>query len=255
VEIGGRFNHHNKYGSNFTYTFNPSYLIHNNVKLFVNITSGFRAPSITELFGPYGANPDLKPEKSSTQEAGLQTCVLGNKIDIVLSAFNRSINNVIIYGNRGYENRDKQHDFGAEAEISYEIDHQFQLKLSYDYVDGEITQKLANKDTSYYNLIRRPKNNLHALLQYHRNHFTASTSLQFTGKRIDTYFDPMTYMTSQVELKSYSLINLYAAYGFYKNKLNVFVDAKNLTNQSDYYEVYGYSVTGFGITGGIRFQF
>ena len=71
-KLGGRFNHHNQYGNNFTYSFNPSYLIQDELKLFVNITSGFRAPSITELFGPFGANPNLKPEKSSTQEAGLQ---------------------------------------------------------------------------------------------------------------------------------------------------------------------------------------
>jgi vitamin B12 transporter len=72
VELGGRFNHHNQYGNNFTYSFNPSYLIRDRIKLFVNITSGFRMPSITELFGPYGSNANLKPEKSTTQEAGLQ---------------------------------------------------------------------------------------------------------------------------------------------------------------------------------------
>ena len=74
AEIGGRFNHHNQYGNNFTYSFNPSYLIDEEIKLFVNITSGFRAPSISELFGPFGANPNLKPEKSTTQEAGLEQC-------------------------------------------------------------------------------------------------------------------------------------------------------------------------------------
>jgi vitamin B12 transporter len=73
IELGGRFNHHNKYGNNFTYSFNPSYFINNSIKVFANITSGFRAPSINELFGLYGANPNLKPEQSNTQEAGVQT--------------------------------------------------------------------------------------------------------------------------------------------------------------------------------------
>jgi len=27
IELGGRFNHDNKYGDNFTYSFNPSYLV------------------------------------------------------------------------------------------------------------------------------------------------------------------------------------------------------------------------------------
>jgi vitamin B12 transporter len=255
IEVGGRFNHHNKYGNNFTYSFNPSYLINNKVKLFVNITSGFRAPSISELFGPFGGNADLKPEKSSIQEAGLQSSVLNNKLDFTFSAFNRVINDVIIYNFSGYENRDKQHDHGAEVELNYAITRQFNLKLTYDYVDGKITQKLSNKDTTYHNLVRRPKNNVHAFLQYHVNNFTASTSLQLTGKRIDTYYDPVTFIPRQVDLKSYALINLYVAYSFYKNKLNVFIDAKNLANKTDYYEVYGFGVASFNLTGGIRFQF
>jgi vitamin B12 transporter len=185
----------------------------------------------------------------------LQSSIFNNKLSFTLSAFNRTINDVIIYKFSGYENRDKQHDYGAEAELNYEITSQFNLKLTYDYVDGKITQKLNSKDTSYYNLVRRPKNNIHAFLQFHRNNLTASTSFQLTGERIDTYYDPATFIPRQVDLKSYALINLYAAYSFYKNKLDVFVDAKNLTDNTDYYEVYGFGVTGFNLTGGIRFQF
>jgi vitamin B12 transporter len=254
VELGGRWNHHNKYGNNLTYSFNPSYLIHDHFKLFVNITSGFRAPSISELFGRFGGNANLKPEKSSTQEAGLQSSVFNNKLDFTLTAFNRVIKNVIIYGNNGYENRDKQHAYGAEAELKYAINNQLQFNLTYDYTDGKITQKIGGKDTSFYNLIRRPKNNLHVFLQYHLSSLVVSASLQLTGKRTDIYYDPVTFIASPVNLKSYALLNLYASYGFYKNKLNVFVDAKNITNNTGYYEVYGYSVTGFNITGGIRFQ-
>ena len=33
VEIGGRYNNHSKYGSNFTYSFNPSFLINSNNKI------------------------------------------------------------------------------------------------------------------------------------------------------------------------------------------------------------------------------
>ncbi|HVW98887.1 MAG TPA: TonB-dependent receptor [Candidatus Babeliaceae bacterium] len=254
VELGGRFNHHNKYGNNFTYSVNPSYLIHEHVKLFINLTSGFRAPSISELFGPFGSNPDLTPEKSSTQELGLQSSAFNHKLDYTLTGFNRIINDVIIYMNSSYENRDKQHDYGAEAELNYTFSDRLQLGLTYDYVNGKITQKTGSKDTSFFNLVRRPKNNLHAFLQYHFYNFTASTSLQITGKRTDTYYDPITYMPRQVNLKSYALLNFYAAYSFCKNKLKVFVDAKNITNNTSYYEVYGYSVTGLNITGGIRFQ-
>ena len=255
AEIGGRFNHHNQYGNNFTYSFNPSYLIHEEVKLFVNITSGFRAPSISELFGPFGSNPNLKPEKSTTQEAGLQAMFLDKKLELTITGFNRNINDVIIYGANGYENRDKQHDYGAELEAGYSFNERLSIKINYAYVDGKITQKISSKDTSYYNLIRRPKNNAHLFLNYQASkNFFISSSLQITGKRTDTYYDPISFLPSEVGLEAYTLWNLYAEYSFSKKRLTVFVDAKNLTNNKKYYEIYGYSVQGFNITGGIRFK-
>jgi len=102
--------------------------------------------------------------------------------------------------------------------------------------------------------VRRPRNNTHLFVNYQATkNFLISTSLQVTGDRTDTYYDPMTFVPSEVELKAYALWNLYAEYSFRK-KLNVFVDAKNLTNKKNYYEIYGYSVQGFNITGGIRFK-
>ncbi|HEV8285091.1 MAG TPA: TonB-dependent receptor [Chitinophagaceae bacterium] len=253
AELGGRFNHHNQYGNNFTYSFNPSYLINSNVKLFINLTSGFRAPSINELFGPFGANPNLKPEKSNTQEAGLQTALLERKLEFIVTGFNRSIDNAIIYGSNGYENRDKQHDYGAEVEVSYAVNKQITIKVNYAYVDGKITQKLASKDTSYYNLIRRPKHNAHLFVGYQINkNLFISSSLQVTGKRIDNNY--LSFPSTQVDLKAYALWNMYAEYNLLNKKLNLFVDAKNLVNNKDYYEVYGYSVQGLNVTGGLRFH-
>ncbi len=255
VELGGRFNHHNQYGNNVTYSFNPSYLIQDDVKLFVNITSGFRVPSITELFGPFGSNPNLKPEKSSTQEAGLQATLLEKKVEFTIAAYNRNSKDVIVYGANGYENRDKQHDYGAELEASYAIGRNINIKINYTYVDGNTTQELANKDTTYYNLIRRPKNNAHLFVGYQvTKDLFISSSLQITGKRTDTYFDPVSFLSSQVDLKAYVLWNAYAEYAFLNKKLNVFADVKNIANNKDYYEVYGYSVQGVNITGGIRFK-
>jgi len=256
VELGGRFNHHNQYGNNFTYSFNPSYLIRDRIKLFVNITSGFRMPSITELFGPYGSNANLKPEKSTTQEAGLQAALCNKKLQITVTGYNRDGKDVIIYDftTNQYENRDKQHDYGAELEASCTVGKNIVIKINYAYVDGKITQKLTGKDTTYYNLIRRPKNNAHLFVSYQatKNLFL-STALQMTGQRIDTYFDPVSFLSSTVDLKAYALWNAYAEYRFLDKRLTVFVDVKNIMNNKDYYEVYGFGVQGINVTGGIRF--
>lgn len=254
VELGGRFNHHNQYGDNFTYSFNPSYLINERIKVFANITSGFRAPSINELFGPYGANPNLDPEESNTQEAGVQAFFMDKKLTVSVNGFNRNINNVIIYGFDGYENLNKQHDYGVQTEVNY-TNNKLRLGASYAYISGKLTDKISGKDTSYYNLVRRPK---HAVKLFGGYNITpslyVSTTVQFTGKRTDNYFDPNTFLSSPVDLNAYTLWNVYAQYSFLKKRINVFVDVKNITNNTDYYEVYGYAVQGTTVNAGLHFK-
>lgn len=258
IELGGRFNHHNKYGNNFTYSFNPSYLINNMVKVFANFTSGFRAPSVNELFGLYGANADLKPEQSNTQEAGMQFFLANKKLSVSLNSFNRNITNVIVYDYTSnpvkYINLDKQHDYGAELDLNYST-KKWQLNASYAYITGKLTDKSSAKDSSYYNLIRRPKNAVKLFAGYNITHvFFVSTSIQFTGKRTDNYFNPVTFASSQVDLNAYTIWNAYAQYNIAKNKLSLFIDVKNIANKTNYYEVYGYNTEGFNVTGGLRFS-
>ncbi|MFM2327454.1 MAG: hypothetical protein RIR31_1656, partial [Bacteroidota bacterium] len=72
VEIGGRTNKHSRYGNNSTFTFNPSYTIDKNWRVFGSIASGFKAPSIYQVFDAFSGNLDLQPEKSTNYELGVQ---------------------------------------------------------------------------------------------------------------------------------------------------------------------------------------
>ena len=264
VEIAARFNHHNRYGNNFNYSFNPSCLINDHVKLFVNLSTGFRPPTLNEMLpSQYQLqNFNLTPEKSISAEAGIQTWLFDKKFSLLATYFNRHLKDAIVYTTdpatfKGlYINRDRQNDHGAEAELNYHPCKNLSLRISYDYIYGKGKQKTdAGKDTIFYNLIRRPKNNSHIFINYQLcKNLLLSSSLQITGKRIDTYFDPVTFNTIQVDLKPYALWNFYAEYTLLKNKFNFFADIKNLTDNKKYYEIYGYSVPGITVTGGFRFQ-
>lgn len=81
LEVGGRYNKHNKYGENYTYAVTPSLNIIKEVKLFGTVSSAFRAPTLDMLFGQYGANLNLKPEKATNYEAGASFNFLKEKID------------------------------------------------------------------------------------------------------------------------------------------------------------------------------
>lgn len=257
IEVGSRYNKHNRYGDNFTYSFNPSYLINGHIKLFVDLSSGFRVPSIGELFGPFGSNPNLKPEESHTMEGGVQSWMAHNLVSARISYFNRDIKNIITYiFPNGYVNRDQQKDHGLEAEINYTPDHKWNLKASYAFVDGQLTQKIGTKDTSFYNLVRRPKHslNLYAGVQL-TDKFFVSTSAQWYSNRIDNFYNPANfYSLEEKTLKAYGLWNVYTEFKAHTS-CRLFIDARNILNNTDYAEVYGYSVQGLNITGGVRFNF
>ncbi|WP_132052709.1 TonB-dependent receptor plug domain-containing protein [Pseudocnuella soli] len=254
AELGGRYNRHSQYGDNFTYSFNPSYLLHDRVKLFANLGTGFRAPGISELFGPFGANPNLKPEHSRSFEGGVQAWTPNRDLSVRANYFNRRVKDVIIYGRTGYQNRDQQHDQGVELELQYQPGSKWNFRANYTYLDGEITQKLQpGKDTSYFNLLRRPRHSLNLFAGYQLTEaLFVSATVQHISGRDDVFYDA-SFRALPKKLKAYTLVHAYAEYLLAAKHLRIFADARNLTNNKDYIEVYGYNVQGFTFQGGLRF--
>ncbi len=256
VEVGGRYNNHSEFGGNFTYSFNASYLINKQVKLFANVSSGFKAPTVSDLFGPvfYGSNPDLKPEQSRNFEGGAQVKILENKLQVTATGYYRDITDMIAYVGTRLINIDEQKDKGAELEAAFNPDDKWSVKVAYNYVTGNLHQSRDGKDTSFYNLLRRPKHAVLASVGYQvTKQLFVSVSGQSIGNRSDLYFAPPTYVGKQVNLDSYIILNAYAEYKFFENTLRLFVDAKNLTDKG-FTEVYGYRTMGLNVTGGFRFN-
>jgi len=171
AEAGGRYNHHSVYGNNFVFNINPSYLVNRRWKLFVNISSAYKVPTLYQLYSEYH-NPftALDPEKAITYEGGVQYYSSNNLLNARIAVFKRDVKDGIAFYtdpstfNSYYINQDEQNDWGFEVEPSINLWKKAQLLLSWAHVDGEITTKNNSKDTSYFNLIRRPKDILGATL-------------------------------------------------------------------------------------------
>lgn len=257
LEVGGRYNEHSKYGGNFTYSVNPSFLLNKNVKLFASVASAFKAPPIIALYGQYGANPGLKPERSQTYEGGLQVSLVNNSFEARAVYFRRNTKDVVIYGPAfTYINLDKQDDRGIEIETTVHINKNVHLKIFYTYIDGKVTTTSNNtgKDTSYNNLIRKPRHTLGLNIgcQLTKQLYVSSNVYTY-GNRDDLFFNTSTFTQQPVKLKAYTLWNAFAEYSLLKNRLRIFTDLKNITN-SKYYEVYGYSTLGFNVNAGVGFR-
>ncbi len=250
AEIGGRLNDHSEYGTNFTYTLNPSYLIASRYKIYANFSSAYRVPSLYQLFSEYG-NLALSPETSITYEAGFDLN-FSKDINLSLSYFKRNIENVIDFGqvsagNFGYINQNQQNDKGYELELSYNPLRLLNLTAFYAYVDGEVTTPAATS----FNLFRRPKNSfgLNAGLDVSKS-LSLNLIYKFTGDRMDRYFDGKTFKTVEADLGSFNILDVYAQFKA-SSKLTLFADIKNVLDE-DYIEFAGYQTRGLNYNAGLR---
>ena len=261
IEFGNRLNIHSEYGSNYVFNINPSYLINNKVKLFTNLSSGYRVPSLYQLYSEYG-NKQLKPEASLNTELGVQYFSKNNQFNARVVYYNRTIKDVMFFYFNSttfqaqYINQDKQKENGLELEAAYTGVKNLSLKGFFNFVDGNISTKTgAGKDTTFFNLLRRPKTSFGLNIGYQvTKQLYVSTNIAAFGKREDAYFDNTTFTTKYVTLQNYALLNLYTQFSFNKNKVTVFVDVRNILD-SGYIEVSGYNALGTTFFGGVRFNF
>lgn len=256
AQFGGRLNHHSEFGDNGTYEASVSYLIAGRVKAFGNWSTGFKAPTVINLFGPtyFGSNPDLKPERSQNAEVGVQVTLAPQHVQATATLYRRRISDLIAFVGNRLINVDQQRDHGLEVEVKYRVADKLTISGSYNFVTGQVTQLRNGKDTSYFNLLRRPKHTVTGSVGYQATgKLFVSVSMQSLGVRSDIYYNPVTFDAEPVTLRAYTLLNAYAEYRLWKERLRVFADARNLGNVK-FSEVYGFGTMGFNADAGFRMR-
>ncbi len=253
VELGGRYNNFNKYGDMFTFSFNPSYVFKSNIKIFGNISTGFKAPSLYQVYSEYRIPAgELSPEKSMSIEGGVQYRT--KKLNLRAVYFSRNLKDNIVFVNTNtapygyYANADKQKDKGLEFEASVDFG-KVQLNANYTNLDGKIETKTGTKDTAFFNLYRRPRQtiNLNVGIDLCKN-WNMNFGVQSISKRYEGQ-----YNAAPVEMPAYFVWNLYSTYIISKN-IKAFVDLKNITDEK-YSEVNGYNSRRFNFMAGINLNF
>jgi len=249
-EIGFRYNNHSIYGSNGTFSINPSFNIDNNTRVFLNISSGYKIPTLYQLYSEAG-NKNLHPEQSVNYELGVQTFSNDKKNSFRVLGFKRDIKNLIVYYSdpvtyaAKYINRDKQKDYGFEFESNIAIGKIGNWINNFTYVDGEG----ENNNVKIKNLYRRPNFTFNSTLTVQPvSGFTIAPSFRFVGTRLKGQYDAGPALMPQ-----YYTIDLYAAYYFVK-QCRFFIDLRNITDQQ-YFDVPGYNSRRFNVMAGISANF
>jgi len=241
VNAGARLNNHSEYGNHMVYSINPSYTKNFNfgyLKGIASYSTAYITPSLYQLFDPLYGNTDLQPEENATFEVGAEV-YFKDKATVSVVYFNREEKNFIDFVDLGsyvyqYQNIDEKFTAsGIEFVADYNITKKLKLTANATYTHVE-------EDLS----LRIPELKVNGLLGYQvcENTFM-SVSYQFTDDRTDSFYNNVTYMNEEVNLKSYNLLDFYISHNILDNKMKLFMNVTNILNE-DYQELYGYSTKG-----------
>ena len=224
LELGGRMNKHDRYGSNQTFTISPSYKLNSTFRLMASASTGYKAPSLYQL----SYNEKLKPEQSFNTEIGIEYKT--NTVFARAVYYNRTIDNGIDYNWKANEKNN--------------------IALNYTLMNGQETNqnRATTTDTITYNyLLKRPKNSFGIQWTYQ-----ASPKLNFSiaARYISKRYDVGGYAADDVTLDSYTLLNAHIQYNCNKHIL-LYADGQNLGN-AVFHEINGYNAMGRMIMLGIR---
>ncbi|MFP8488965.1 TonB-dependent receptor plug domain-containing protein [Gracilimonas sp. Q87] len=248
TEFGIRLNKHSEYGTNWSFNISPVYNITEELKVLTSLSSGFKAPTLNELFGPFGANPDLEPQTSLTFDAGLEYRSSSSGFSAGVNYFIRTVEDLISYDSSiGYVNVNEQNDSGVEVTSSYTWP-ETRVNVYYNYLDGAITREGEEFD----NLIRRPDHSFGWGIQQNLSpDLIADLNGRFIGEREDLFFNMSTFQNETVELGSYILLNVSLNYELPEYNASLFASLNNLLD-ADYQEVYGFNTPGVNFKAGFR---
>lgn len=234
INAGLRLNQHSEYGSQMVYNLNPSYsftLEEGYLKLMATFATSYITPSLTQLFGEFGANPDLEPETNRTIEGGVEYSITNN-LRTSLVYFNRKEENFVFFDNILFQYLNAENTIDAQG-LEFEIDWSPLKKLGFS---GNYTFTERSGDTA----IRIPRHKVNSSISYQfTSKMNAVFNMSYTGKRSDTDFNTF----SNVELDPFTLVGLVWQYQLVPDKFRIFLNLDNLLN-TEYTEVVGFNTRG-----------
>lgn len=170
-----RFDDYDSVKNSLTGKFGVKQYLKDDIYLSTNIGTGFNVPTLDELYGAWGSNPNLEPEKSLTMDI-----TLGND-KLWATLFQNQIRNMIEYDmiTRSYVQSSGESKFQG-VEVGYK-DYLVQ-KLGFEVAYTYLRTKNPDGDT----LARRPKHQVDAKTSYYiTDDIDIGINAHYIGERYD----------------------------------------------------------------------
>jgi vitamin B12 transporter len=230
-----RYDRYSDFGNASTGYLGYGYALTPVLKLVASASTGFNAPTFNDLFYPYGGNPDLKPERSRSAEAGLQYAdgAVSGRLQLFGSRYRDLIGFDSAYNRVNVGEASVR---GAEASLEVPLGD-WRASLAATYQD-------ALNETDHTRLNRRARQFGNLQLARSLGAFDVQANLRATGDRRDT--------AGGIEhmLPGYALLDIAARWRAGK-EMQLTLRAENLFDRS-YENAWGYRGTPRGLFGGIE---
>ncbi|MEW5831848.1 MAG: TonB-dependent receptor [Campylobacterota bacterium] len=225
----------------YSYRIGSNYDLGDDNSLFANYSTGFRAPTISQLFAAnvstYGStqnNPNLRPEHAKNYEAGVRGNYNGLQYEASLFRIDRKDFIMKTAGNYGsvdstvtdmWDNIGGAKHQGFELSAVSKLGDKFSCNVAYTYLDAKYTDydnfgihfdadndgRVDTGEVAYYNVTgntipRTSKHSLNVILDYQHN-ANFKLSAEYT-KRSDYYADDL----NRLRIDGQEALNLLAEY-------------------------------------------
>lgn len=241
INAGARIDSNKHFGEHLTYKVAlMHFFTHFNLKM--SYSTGFRAPSLNQLYDPTYGNKNLEAETSQSAEAGVEIPFL-DKYKYLATFFYTDLKNRLSYDPVTFINlnRGKARILGLENVFDFNWQPEWNSNLSATWLSARDT-------TSKTKLSRRPNLNVKLSTNYKKDLHTIGLEGDFTGKRPD-----IDNLGNTVGMPSYLIFHFNYEVEM-KQNLSAYLKIRNLLNK-EYEEVYGYGTGGRMGTLGLKYKF
>jgi vitamin B12 transporter len=241
--LGGRLDAVSSFGQKFTYRAAGAYFVPEwGTKLKASFGTGFKAPSLYQLYSPYG-DPNLKAENSEGWDAGFEQPIANGALKVGATYFRNDFTDLIDFDNITYlyNNVSRAETLGWETFLSAKPLKGLVLRADYTYTWAVNLEKGEQ-------LIRRPQNRADLSAFYQWDALGMGLSVAYVGDRPDLDFSGGS--ASPVTLDPYTLVNLMASYQL-DRYIKFFGRVENLFD-TKYEEVFGYGTAGLSFYAGTK---
>jgi vitamin B12 transporter len=246
--VNARYDNNDRFGGRATYRAAPAWVSSaTGTKLKASIGSGFKAPTLGELFQDFPpfffANPKLKPESSVGYDAGIEQSLAGNSWRLGVTYFHNRIRDLISTDLTGttWANVGRATTDGVESFIAWQPARGLALRLDHTYTE-------ASDDLAHQELLRRPKHKGTLNVSWRpRDALLVDLNVLSVSTWVDGNRD---FSIPRLDAPGYTTVNLAAALDVTRT-LTLFGRVDNLLDRH-YENPVGFLQPRLGVFGGIR---